>query len=784
MTDKFNMFARAGFGPDLIPILPPEAPMPDDAGGIVSKRGKVPGWLRQDGLWVGYGDWTSVVATEKDLRKWGEWPGAGVGLQARHWPAIDIDVDDEDMSRRIAGYVERNLGPAPKRTGRPPRVLMPYCLIDGDTFRKRRIELIDPDGVIHAVEFLGDGQQYVVGGLHPGTMKPYTWSKPMLAGELTKVTTGQLMAFIEKMIEAFGRVEGWSVNLAAHTQGADRTAVAQDGLAAPSPEHVIKLLEQMPNELDYDGWVRFSAAVKAAGGDVVYEAWERWCLKWPDNTQQSCAEKWDSFRPPYGVGWDYVRAIARETGVSDAENVFSVLPSSRSAAGQSAQNLPATDSEDYDNSAAKGAMFDTYCYVLDVKRFVDLRNMHLLDKEQFNASNADVGPVFSSTKCAASVYLNAISQRRLFRRLTYRPGQSWLVNEDGVTAVNTWQPATLKPWPEPVTDEDVGKWLAHLEYLVPNRRERETIIRWCAYLVQHPERKINWAVLMGGGQGIGKDLAFQPLLKIIGSQNVAQINAATIAGGYTDWAHGKKLVVVEEMHTFERKDTMNRLKPFIAAPPDELRINIKYTPQFQVPNILCMLLFTNLNDALGLEDDDRRFFVVWSDAVPRDEKYYVGLVNWYQDGGYEKIARWLADVDLPDFEAGGRAPMTAAKEDMRKASLPILNAWLEECLLDEVGPFARELIALEDVMAAMPSYVAKTRPTKEKIANILKRLGAVPLGQVRLSENHPFTGTDRLRLWAIRSKKDNLSLWTNREFVRLRAKYEGREDTTDGDILS
>jgi len=781
MLNKFDIYAKAGFGPDLIPILPHDAQMKSEE--MESRRGKVPGWLTESGEWVGYGKWTGCTATERDLKKWAGWPGAGVGLQARNFPAVDIDVDDADMAARLEKFVKRELGPAPARVGRPPRVVLPYRLAEDQVMTKRRINLIGPNGDPHAIEFLGSGQQYVVEGIHPATLKPYTWSGNMLAGELSTVTVEQIDSCIEKIVAALAAVEGWSVGKVSSSSTTDREEVEQDHLAAPSPEHVIKLLEDMPNELEYDDWVRFSVAVKAAGGEEVYEAWETWCLKYPQNTQQNCVEKWESFYPPYAVGWDYVRGIARDAGQNDAVNAFDSLPV---APGDTPAASPAnvTDEEvDQAQQIAKNQMFGRFCYVLDIKRFIDLETMQMLDKEQFNATNADVGPVYSSTKCAASIYLNATSQRRMYRRLTYRPGQNWLVNEDGVSAVNTWRPSTLVLPKGEVTDLKIGPWLDHMKYLIPDDRERAILLRWCAFMVQHPERKINWAILLGGGQGIGKDLAFQPLMKIMGAENIAQINAATIAGGYTDWAHGKKLVVVEEMHSFERKDTMNRLKPFIAAPPDELRINIKYTPQFQVPNILCMLLFTNLIDALGLEDDDRRFFVVWSDAKPESEGYYSRLVNWYENGGYEAVAGWLMKHDVSDFEASGRAPATSAKDDMRRASLPILNAWIEECLADGVGPFARPLIALEDILAAMPNYVSRTRPTKEKVSNILKRLGAVPLGQVRLSENHPFTGNSRLRLWAIREKTDMLGLWTNQQFVRLRAIYETGEVENTTDIL-
>jgi AAA domain len=59
------------------------------------------------------------------------------------------------------------------RTGAAPKRAV---LFRTDTpFAKKAIWFVAPDGEFHKIEFLCDGQQVVVAGIHPDTKKPYTW---------------------------------------------------------------------------------------------------------------------------------------------------------------------------------------------------------------------------------------------------------------------------------------------------------------------------------------------------------------------------------------------------------------------------------------------------------------------------------------------------------------------------------------------------------------------------------------------------------------------------------
>src|SRR5690606_26214947 len=101
-------------------------------------------------------------ATVTDAKNWRT---QNVGLRAAGFPAIDIDTGSEAgralAERAMQGVVATD-GPIRTRGG-VPRALCMYKLAEGsEPIRKRRLVWLDAEGVKHAVEVLGLGQQYVV----------------------------------------------------------------------------------------------------------------------------------------------------------------------------------------------------------------------------------------------------------------------------------------------------------------------------------------------------------------------------------------------------------------------------------------------------------------------------------------------------------------------------------------------------------------------------------------------------------------------------------------------
>src|SRR5690606_34856136 len=128
-----------------------------------------------------------------------------------------------------------------------------------------------------------------------------------------------------------------------------------------------------------------------------------------------------------------------------------------------------------------------------------------------------------------------------------------------------------------------------------------------------------------------------------------------------------------------------RLKPVITDP--KLRIEEKYQVTYTIDNHLNLICFSNHRDAIKLSAGDRRWFVVFSPAKPRDGDYYATLFDHIHGDGPAHVAHWLMQRDLSGFNAKGRAPETSAKGQMLGLTMGEAEAHLHELLRDGITPF-------------------------------------------------------------------------------------------------
>ena len=789
----FINYTRAGFATELLPILPHDARInrasPSFAD-LEGSKGKVPGRKVAGGTWFGFAEWSRHVPSAQDIKDWAGW-GSGIGLQGRKYPGLDIDVENREVADAIETTALLEIGLAPARFGRGSRRLLVYA---GAGLKKRRLafrlpgrpsdapaghlggaddgqgrpgqdqvvldqERAEDLGVLHAVELLGEGQQYVVEGIHPKTGQPYAWRGPGLAEigseALTPVTDEEIDAFFAALEWAIVNIYDGEIVKREHDRAGQGTAVWQDGLRAPSLEAVRRALEAIENNADYDQWIDVMVAVKSAtdGSEEGFELFAEWSSQSAKDAPEVTRAKWDSFHPPYRLGWPQLARSAREHGFNAAAEEFE--PVEQPEQGDGGQD-DGPVSEFVANHVARlladhvSNMKKRYAWVESAKRVVHLETGALLDQEQFEFRV----PPDEKGRSAWKLFKDNPVGRIDYSHLTCRFGGPREVFEDlpdlQGRCLNIWRPpARKRPIPERVSDTDVQPWLDLARHVIPIDEEREHALSWMACTAQRQDVKVNHALVLGSRiEGIGKDTLLEPLRAAIGRRYVKEIGPQHLAGNFNAWAVGAKLVIVQEMHNFERKETMNRLKPYVAAPPEALAVNLKNRQEFYVPNLMSMVFCTNEDDALALSKGDRRYFITWNDGEPLPQERYAQLWDWLKSGGTEKVIGWLMQRDLSAFDHEGRAPMTAAKLEMREAARTPLQEWLEDSIAQEELIFARDLVTVEEIAQEMPEYV-KYRgqpPSTHKIAKALRAIGAE-----RVSDKIRIEGmSGSRRIWAIR----------------------------------
>jgi hypothetical protein len=159
--------------------------------------GKTPSKYNKDGQVVGIAHWTSIHSSDSQIDLWSKNHDYGICLQTRHIRAIDIDCDDLGTASKIRARIAQVLGVSLPARGRPgsARVVL-ACASDG-VMAKRVIRVADG-----AIEFLADGQQFIVAGTHPSGGR-YFWEGGLPA-EFPEVPAADLQRLLDDLESTFG----------------------------------------------------------------------------------------------------------------------------------------------------------------------------------------------------------------------------------------------------------------------------------------------------------------------------------------------------------------------------------------------------------------------------------------------------------------------------------------------------------------------------------------------------------------------------------------------------
>jgi hypothetical protein len=115
----------------------------------------------------------------------------------------------------------------------------------------------------------------------------------------------------------------------------------------------------------------------------------------------------------------------------------------------------------------------------------------------------------------------------------------------------------------------------------------------------------------------------------------------------SQWGYNyeSEIMVFEELRQTEAKDRRaleNQLKPVIAAPPEFISVNRKGLHPYQALNRMFVLAFSNERVPLSLPSEDRRWFVVYSEAPRMTDDEGAMLWKWLDAGGCSRCGSLAA----------------------------------------------------------------------------------------------------------------------------------------------
>jgi hypothetical protein len=403
----------------------------------------------------------------------------------------------------------------------------------------------------------------------------------------------------------------------------------------------------------------------------------------------------------------------------------------------------------------KSQWYERFAYIQDDESFFDMQDRREVSRSTFNALFRHI-PCKSihgkNPKVEASICFDENRQANGAKALvgiTYAAGETVIVARDGDLFGNRWRDARPQ-----VGTGDVTPWLDHCKSLVPDEAELDHIFDVMAFKVQHPEVKINHAVLHGGDQGSGKDTMWAPFIWAVCGEHLKNrglLDNDTMSSQF-GYALESEILILNELKepdAKERRALANKLKPIIAAPPEMLTVNRKGLHPYQMANRVFVLAFSNDPVPISLDSQDRRWFCVWSHAPRMSPASAEKMWKWYKSGGFAAIGGWLARRDVSAFNPGAAPMMTEFKMNLVEHGMSMAESYLVDLMRNRLGEFSKGVVAspfhalCDRLAGAAPSGVKVPQPA---LLHALKEAGWIDCGRLKSREfdnkKHVFCAPD------------------------------------------
>jgi hypothetical protein len=417
---------------------------------------------------------------------------------------------------------------------------------------------------------------------------------------------------------------------------------------------------------------------------------------------------------------------------------------------------------------------DEWVYIKGAKRFVcrsaeavdeDDGYRKMWDKEAFDDAFDYTGRT-GKLKVSKTMLARPTKTIRRLNGLCYKPGKKEFIGH----TYNLYVPSSVVP-----KQGDTSVWNAHIEYLFPDQADRDHLLNWFGWLLQHQDLKPKHALLLIGKiPGSGKSFVFEVVERILGRHNVSPVAETDLEGSFNRWAMATKLVLIEELRALDKRHVKNKLHPLITQ--ERIYINDKNEKQLTIMNCFGIGAMSNDPAAIPLDDHDRRWLVLQTFAGKREGRTLYGHNGkggiLHDPDAIAAIAYELMNRPLGDYSAGDSAPATKAKDALAIEGASDIEHWMMEHAGEP--PLCYSLVTVDDISAVMPKRLLVLRALDKQITKSLQRhFKGEHLGQTRLKGvNGP-----RPNLWCINGAEIDKDNTTDTE----RAAIYHAERTTGGD---
>lgn len=568
-------------------------------------------------------------------------------------------------------------------------------------------------------------------------------------------------------------------------------------------------LMMVPNPDDYDTWVQVGMALyhQFDGSEEGLELWSEWSETADNFDRDALERRWDDFgidgkkRAPITArfilklskeaaaegaaalavklrdmfneakdlaAWTKARDAAREAEIDGLTRAaLAGLAKDRLDIINGTKTPLAEVKKAIAYAPSKGEKLPGWCedWVYDTSddRFYNTSKGISTTKQGFDAMfdryamtkkdilDGKTSPSSSASALALNLYkIKTVQGRR------YEPGADPVFyRPDGVFA-NTYAAHEIPELPESLLPRDkaaIKRVKEHIRHLLVKPEERRILLDWLSWIVQNPGKHVNWSILLQGVEGDGKSFFAFLMRAVMGVSNVQMLNAHVLESSFTDWLVGQCLTCIEEVrliNAHNKYEVLNKVKPNITN--HIIEVHPKGKAPYNAVNTTSYLFFSNFRDALPLDDDGRRYCILFSqwqrkdklDAFKRENPdYYEDLYATIETSA-PALRKWLLEWEQDEsFKPYGDAPATDAKRYMIRQAQPQFIQDLYDLIAENVDP----LISFELLDGTRMADVLMERglevPGNKAVGSMLSRHRFESLGKIRINgEVHTYYTRD------------------------------------------
>ncbi len=684
--------------------------------------------------------------------------GSNVGVRLRPVDLVlDVDprhfVDGDDPVARLASDLSVDLSNYPTCvTGSGGWHI--YMLKPADA------QLVETLDQYPGVEFKTHGRQVVAAGSsHPATGAAYRWDDDALAVSIRELPSRAAPSAL--------------LALAARRA----SPVGADAGGGYSPEQLDEWLGALAvaEFRDHDRWLSLMmAAHHATGGDGRDEfvAWSTADPQYADDTW-SVGRRWDSLSAD-GAGSrvtagtlfmelkragraDLIPRPSAEEDFPEDLEAFSV-PSAAEIEGEPVKALVSRMNETFCAVLEAG---EYHIYMRDVDDLYDpprpvLTRLGRNAFRHYHENELIALPDQRRKVSVADIWLKNPEMRKY-------PGICLDPSGRELGKLNLWQGWSVEPAP--------GDWSLMRELIeevlcAGDRGHADYLLRWIAFMLQHPGVQPQAAVAFRGNEGTGKSTLGRALMRIAGRHGITVSSSKQLAGNFNAHLRNAVFVFADEALWPGNKESEGTLKQLVTEPV--ISFEPKGKDVVQGRNLVHLMMASNEEWVVPAGKDARRFAVFdVSDARRNDHVFFDRLNRQMDGGGLAAMLHDLLAIDLDGWHPARNVPQTQALAEQKVHSLdPASKFWMEVLDRGSVGNTAEA-----DWLAGPVTLGDERRGVVEEYDAFLKRNRVF---SAKATEKALTAAGQALGLRAVKVERNTKRAWVLPPLADARGTFEKR----------